>query len=97
MVVLTAYATLKPECVEAAIAACRTVRGHSVLEPGCERYDFYQSPDDRTKIVFVEEWTCKPDLDTHFEQTAFHEFIAVMGDYLASPPEMRIFESSLVG
>lgn len=94
MIVLTAYVTLKFECVAAALEACRIVRGHSVLEPGCDRYDFFQSPDDATKVVFVEEWASKAALDTHFEQAAFKEFFATMGDLMVAPPELKIFESS---
>ena len=95
MVVLTAYAHLLPDKVDVAIEACRVVRSQSVLEPGCERYDFFQSSDDPTKVVFVEEWTSKAHLDTHFQQPAFNDFFAVMGPCLVGPPEIRIFESTL--
>lgn len=97
MTVLNAYAALKPDKVAQGLELCRTVRGHSVKEPGCERYDFFQSPDDPTKLVFVEEWSSKADLDVHFQQTAFQEFFAAIGDCLQSPPEIRIFEASLQG
>ncbi len=97
MTVLTAYASLKPDQIDTALAACRTVRALSVTEPGCDRYDFYQSPDDATRLVFVEEWTTKADLDLHFLQPAFLEFIAALTPLLQSPPEMRIFEASLMG
>ncbi len=96
MVVLTAYGTVLPDKVDAAIDACRTVRSHSVKEPGCERYDFFQSPDDATKIVFVEEWTSKAHLDTHFEQDAFKEFFAAMSSCFAAAPEIKIFEATPV-
>ena len=95
MVVLTAYATLLPDQVEQALEACRTVRGHSVLEAGCERYDFFQSPDDETKIVFVEEWTTKAHLDTHFQQDAFNVFFTAFGGFVQAAPVIRIFESTL--
>ena len=97
MVLLTAYVALLPDKIEAALEACRTVRGHSVLEPGCERYDFFQSPDDETKVVFVEEWSSKADLDVHFQQAPFLEFMAAMGGFLQGPPSIRSFESSLIG
>jgi quinol monooxygenase YgiN len=97
MTVLTAYATFAPDKIEAALGACRTVRGHSVKEPGCERYDFFQSADEPNKIVFVEEWTSRADLDLHFKQAAFIDFGAAIADLLAGPPEIRIFEASLSG
>ncbi len=96
MVVLTAYVSLHNDKVESALTACRIVRAASVQEPGCERYDFYISPDDATKLVFVEEWTSKADLDTHFEQEAFKTFSATMGELITSPTDLRIFESTLL-
>lgn len=95
MVVLTAYVSLKPEMIAQALEHCVTVRGHSVEEPGCERYDFFYSPDDATRVVFVEEWTSQAHLDAHFEQKAFQEFFAAMGECMQSAPEIRIFEATL--
>lgn len=95
MVVLTAYAFIQPDKVDAALDACRIVRGHSVLEPGCERYDFFQSPDDPTRIVFVEEWTTYGSLETHFQQAAFQEFMGTMAGLVRAESDIRIFEASL--
>lgn len=92
---LTAYVSLLPDRVEDALAACRVVRGLSQKEPGCERYDFFQSPDDVARIVFVEEWTTRHDLEVHFQQAAFKEFFATMQPLMSGPPEIRIFESTL--
>ncbi len=94
MIVLTAYVVLQPDKVEPALKACQTVKRHSLTEDGCERYDFFQSLDDPTRIVFVEEWSSKPHLDTHFQQAAFQAFFAELGGYIQGPPEIRIFESS---
>jgi quinol monooxygenase YgiN len=95
MTVLTAYLNFLPDKIDAGLQACRTVRGHSVQEPGCERYDFFQSPGDAARIVFVEEWSTKADLDLHFRQPAFLEFAGAIQSLLVSPPEIRIFDASL--
>ncbi len=96
MIVLNAYACIKPEALETALEACRVVKSHSVKEPGCEKYDYYQSPEEPTKIVFVEEWTTKAHLDVHFQQDAFKQFFAVMSTCFQAHPELRIFEANLV-
>ena len=96
MVVLTAYATVLPDQIETALEACRSIREVSISEPGCERYDFFQNPFEGTRIVFVEEWTSKEDLDTHFQQPAFAGFMQTITPLLAAPPEIRIFESTLL-
>ncbi|MBS1718334.1 MAG: antibiotic biosynthesis monooxygenase [Armatimonadetes bacterium] len=95
MTVLTAYVSVHPEKIDAALELCRAVREASVKEAGCERYDFYQHTEDRSKIVFVEEWTSRSHLDTHFQQAAFKKFVDAMGDCFANPPEIRIFEATL--
>ena len=96
MIVLTAYATLLPDKLEQALDACRTVRLHSVREPGCERYDFFMSPDHPGRVVFVEEWTSRAHLNEHFEREAFQQFFATIADMLADRPEIRVFESTLL-
>ncbi|MEQ1823583.1 MAG: putative quinol monooxygenase [Fimbriimonadaceae bacterium] len=96
MVVLHAYVHLRSDQVSAGIAACTEVRHLSVLEPGCDRYDFFQSPDDATRLVFVEEWESKAALDLHFQQPAFLEFVAKMESLVERPSEIRIFESNLL-
>lgn len=95
MTILTAYVNVRPDSIDDALDACRTVRAASVIEPGCERYDFFQSPDDPTKVVFVEEWTTRQDLELHFQQDAFKSFVGIMESLVATPTEVRIFESSL--
>ena len=96
MIVVNVYVSLHSDHVDAALDACRTVRAASLTEPGCERYNFFQSPDDATKLAFVEEWTTRADLDTHFEQMAFKDFFAEMGNYMVNPPDLRIFDASLM-
>ncbi len=95
MIVLTAYCSLQPDKVDQALAACRTVREPSLKESGCERYDFFQSPDDPTKVVFVEEWTTRAYLEAHFAQPHFQSFFAQMSEFVTAPPDIRIFEATL--
>lgn len=96
MIVLTAYGFLKPGTADAAFSASRKNKAFAVGEKGCERFDFYSSVDDPSKFVFVEEWTTKEDLDAHFASPNFAEFFAAIGDCLTGPPEIRIFEASLL-
>lgn len=41
---------------------------------GCEKSDFYQSPDDRGQLVYVAAWASKTHLDDHYQRDAFKEF-----------------------
>ena len=90
MVVLTAYATVQPDKVAAALDACRLVHSQSVGEPGCERYDFFQSPDRPNEIVFVEEWTSVAHLNKQFQQAAFNAVMQTLSTQLVRPAELRL-------
>jgi len=97
MVVLTAYVTIKPGHFEEALAACEAVRQESVLEPGCDRYDYFVSSRVENQIVFVEEWSSMGALQTHFQQQAFLNFMSVMGGLREGEAEIKIFEAQPVG
>lgn len=96
MIVLTAYGVFSPEKVADGLEACKVIKGHSINEPGCERYDYYQNPVEPTRFVFVEEWTTMADLETHFATATFAEFMVTLEPCLSAPPEIRIFEAQLV-
>lgn len=96
MIVLTAYTSIKPGHAKAALEACEIVRQASVLEPGCDRYDYFVSPRDENLIVFVEEWTSLEALQTHFQQAAFIDFMGAMGDLIDGEAEIKIFEAQPV-
>ncbi len=97
MILLTAYAQVKPGQAEEALEACEVVRQASVQEPGCDRYDYYVSPRDENQIVFVEEWSNMAALQSHFQQPAFQNFMGAIGDLLEGQAEIRIFEAEPVG
>ena len=92
---MTAYINIIPEKIPGVLEASRKVRLSSISESGCERYDFFQSPDDPSKVVFVEEWTSMDHLSAHFEQAAFKEFFGTISPMLVGPPDIRIFEATL--
>lgn len=96
MIVLNAYGTLKPGTHAAMLAASRKNKAVAVGEPGCERFDFFFSPDRPESFVFVEEWTTLADLHSHFAQPNFAEFMSALETCLERPPEIRIFDAALV-
>ncbi len=92
MVVLTATVVVQEGQLEAALNACRTVRGPSQQEAGCLRYDFYQLADDSQTILFYEEWTSRESLDEHFQEPHFLTFASLGPSLFTKPAEIRIYE-----
>ena len=39
-------------------------------EPGCERFEVYQSQNDRSLFILVEQWESQEHLDAHREATS---------------------------
>jgi autoinducer 2-degrading protein len=56
MHVTLVHVTVKPEAVEAFIAATRANHEASVNEPGNRRFDVLQAPDDPTRFVLYEAY-----------------------------------------
>lgn len=56
MLILQVSIQVKPECVDAFIAASRANAEGSRLEKGFVRFDVLQQEDDPTKFVFNEAW-----------------------------------------
>ena len=96
MIVLNAYGMLKPGTEETMLAASRRNKAVAVTEPGCERFDFFFSPDNPLAFVFVEEWSTLADLQAHFAQPNFGDFMAALEICVAAAPEIRIFEATLL-
>lgn len=95
MTVLTAYCRVVPEHTAAFLAASRANKAHALGEEGCERFDFFRSPDDLEAFVFVEEWATREHLEAHFQAPPFAEFMAAVQPCLECPPDIRIFEAEL--
>ena len=59
-----------PVTLDALIASMRIMVGEVRQEPGCLRYDLTQSQDDPTVLIFVEEWACRAEWETHMSAEA---------------------------
>ena len=42
-------------------------------EPGCSRFEVYQSQTERSLFMLIEQWETSADLEMHREATAFKE------------------------
>jgi len=96
VIVLNAYGMLKPGTEDVMLEASRKNKAVAITESGCERFDFFFSPDNPLAFVFVEEWTTLADLQSHFAQPNFANFMAALESCISAPPEIRIFEATLM-
>ena len=96
MIVLNAYGFLKTEMIDLAKAVSKTNKANALQEPGCLRFDYYFSVEEPNKFVFVEEWSTKADLDFHFAQQGFADFMAALSGCLEGAPDIRVFDATLL-
>ena len=62
---------VKPESLDAFVAATRLNHEASVREPGNRRFDILQSPEEPTRFVFYEAYATAADAAAH-KQTAHY-------------------------
>ena len=90
--IITARIYVKPEKIADFLAAARFMIDSSQAEAGCESYNLYQNPYDKTKLIFVEIWKDQVAIDNHFSMSYFKAFGPKTKDWLLQPTEMKIFD-----
>jgi quinol monooxygenase YgiN len=90
--IITARVYVKAEKVADFLAAARFIIDSSQAEAGCESYNLYQNPYDKTKLIFVEVWKDQMAIDNHFSMSYFKAFGPMTKDWLLQPTELKIFD-----
>ena len=91
--IISAQVFVKPEKVDAFIAAAQDVIEKSRAEAGCISYSLYQNPQDKTKFLFFEEWKNQATVDFHFATEHFQKFDEVLNDCASVPAIITIYDS----
>lgn len=92
--IISAQVKIKPEKVDAFVAAAKDVIEKSRAEAGCISYSLYQDPHDKTVFLFFEEWKNQEAVDVHFETEHFKKFGEVLNDCASTPAAITVFDST---
>jgi (4S)-4-hydroxy-5-phosphonooxypentane-2,3-dione isomerase len=76
---------IKPEFVDAFIAATRENHEGSVREPGNLRFDVLQSAEDPTRFVLVEVYATAEDAAAHKQTPHYFRWRDTVSDWMATP------------
>ena len=95
MHILIVHAQVKPESVDAFIAATRINAQESAKEPGIARFDFLQQKDDPTRFVIYEVYRDSEAPAAHKKTDHYNEWAAKVEDLLATP-RTRAFYTNIV-
>lgn len=85
MHVTLVHIRVKPEQVEAFIAATRANHEASVREPGNRRFDILQAPEDPTRFVFYEAYASAEDAAAHRQTAHYAAWRDAVADMMAEP------------
>lgn len=94
-VIVTAIFTPNPGQFDALHAALLEGIPAVHAEDGCELYAIHKAPDG--SIVMLEKWTNRELLDAHSAGEAVRSLGALVGPFLAAPPEVTLMDQLPAG
>lgn len=85
MLIVQVMVHVKPEAVEAFIAATRQNASQSVREPGIARFDLIQQQDDPTRFMLIEVYRSADAPAEHKRTAHYAAWRDAVADLLAEP------------
>lgn len=61
-------------------------------DPGCINYDLHQGTDNLALFLFHENWSSKAHLDQHLAKPDLQAVLARVGELVAEPPQITLWE-----
>jgi quinol monooxygenase YgiN len=65
-------------------------------EPGCISHSVQVDVENPNRLVFFEEWEDQSALEAHFALAESRDFVGKVSTLAVTPPQIRIFESTLM-
>ncbi|MBK7423113.1 MAG: antibiotic biosynthesis monooxygenase [Propionivibrio sp.] len=85
MHVTLVHVRVRPEDIDAFIAATRANHQASVTEPGNRRFDVLQAPDDPARFILYEAYASAADAAAHKETAHYLAWREAVADMMAEP------------
>src|SRR5690242_11691094 len=85
MHVTLVHVHVKPESIDAFIAATRANHENSVQEPGNRRFDVLQNPDDPARFILYEAYTNAEDAAAHKQTAHYATWRDTVAEMMAEP------------
>ncbi|MBM4201917.1 MAG: antibiotic biosynthesis monooxygenase [Gammaproteobacteria bacterium] len=85
MHVTLVHVHVKPDCVDAFIAATAANHAASVLEPGNRRFDVLQNPEDPVRFILYEAYVSGDDAAAHKSTAHYAAWRDAVAEMMAEP------------
>jgi quinol monooxygenase YgiN len=91
MIIVTGSILAKPETFEELRGLSLAHTQRSRTEAGCEHHAMHIDAENGLRLVFVERWTDRAALLTHFAEPNAQAFVAQARKLAAEPPTINIY------
>ncbi len=91
---IAAQVFIKPDKVDAFLAASKDIVEKSRAEAGNISYTLYQDPQDKTKFLVFEQWKDQAAVDFHFATEHFQKLGDVLNECGSAPAVITIYDST---
>jgi autoinducer 2-degrading protein len=85
MQVTLVHVRVKPDSIDAFVAATRANHEASIGEPGNRRFDVLQAPDDPARFILYEAYASAADAAAHKETTHYLAWREAVAGMMAEP------------
>ena len=85
MLIVHVHVYVKPDQIEAFMAATVENASHSIREPGIARFDIIQQKDDARRFVLVEVYRTPDDPGRHKETAHYQTWRDTVAEMMAEP------------
>lgn len=93
MHIVHVYIEVKPECIDAFIAATLDNASNSIKEPGIARFDVIQQQDAPTRFVLCEVYQAPEDVDKHKATAHYARWLEAVTDMMPNPRTRAFFRN----
>lgn len=83
MLIVQVFIQVKPQSIEAFAAASMENAAHSIMEPGCARFDVIQQQDDPARFVLYEAYRTQADNELHKQSAHYLKWREAVADMQA--------------
>jgi quinol monooxygenase YgiN len=96
VIIVTGSVTAKPGSVDEVLRLSLEHVHRSRLEPGCLLHSVHQDVEDPNRVVFLEHWSDRDALLTHFGVPESGAFVQAVAGLAAEPPALQVYEAEPV-
>ena len=97
MILVLGSVVVREESVDEAVRLSQEHVHRSRAEPGCITHAVHRDCENRSRLVFVEEWADNASLKQHFKVPASRTFVAELSAMALEAPSMTIYAAERVG